>query len=100
MPNSFESQANIAAFNIGFNIMIQCRPVILPGNQFLGLVNPIMVCKRIVVMLTNQLRSNDFRDVGKTPILEHFYDIYPSFWKVCSPQFSCLIVVALQICEF
>ena len=50
-------------------------------------------------MLTDQLRSNDLRSVREASILEHSFDIFPSFRKVCSTQFSCLIVVALQVWE-
>ena len=100
MPNSFRSQANIVAFNICFNILMQCKPVILSCNQLLGLVNAKMACKKIVVILTDKLRSNDFRNVKEALILKHSFDIYPSFKKLCSLQFFYLIVIILQIWEF
>ena len=56
-----------------------------------------MAYKRVIVMLTNQLQSNDLRDVKKASILEHSLDVFLSFKKVCSLQFLCLIIVALQI---
>ena len=97
MLDSFGSEANIAAFDVGFNISTSRRPVIFPGNQLAGLVDSEMTCQRIVVMSTNQFRSNDLRNIGKAFILEHSLDIFPSFKKVCSPQFPCLIIVALQV---
>ena len=85
MSNSLESKANIAVFNVDFNILMQRRPVIFSGNQFLGFVNSEMACKKIVMMSSDQLRSNGLRNVKKAPILEHSFNIYPSFRKFCSP---------------
>ena len=99
MPNSFGSRANIAAFNVDFNILMQHRPIILSSNQLLGLVNLKMVYKKIVMILTDQLRSNNFRDVKKVLILEHSLNIFSYFKKLYSLQFSCLIVVFFQIWE-
>ena len=97
MLNIFGSLANIVAFNVGFNVSSQCRLVILSGNQFSGLINPEIACKRIVVMSINQLRLNNLRDVREVSILEHSHNIFSSFRKLYSPQSFCLIVVALQI---
>ena len=58
-----------------------------------------MACQKIVVMSTHQFRSNDLRNVGEASILEHSFDVFPSFRKLCSPQFPCLIVVTLQVWE-
>ena len=99
MLNSFGSHANIAAFNIGFNILTQRRPVIFPSNQLLGFINPEMACKKIVVMPTDQLQSNDPRNVRKASILKHSFNVFPSFRKLYNPQFFCLIIVALQVWE-
>ena len=97
MPNNFESQTNIAAFNVGFNILTQHRLVIFSDNQLSNFVNLKMACKKIVIMLTDQLKSNNLRHVEKTPILEHFLNIFLALKKLYSSQLSCLFVVALQI---
>ena len=59
-----------------------------------------MAYKRIVVMLTNELRLNDLRNVRETSMLEHSLNVFLSFKKVCSLQFPCLIVVALHVWEY
>ena len=51
-------------------------------------------------MLIDQLQLNDLRDIKEASILEHSLNIFSSFKKVWSPQFSYLIVVALQVWEF
>ena len=58
-----------------------------------------MICKKIVMMSTDQLQSNDLRNVREAFILEHSFNIFPSFRKHYSSQFLCLIVVALQVWE-
>ena len=97
MLNSLRNLADIAAFNIGFNISTQYRPVAFFGNQLMDFVNPETTCKKIVVILTNQFRSNDLKDIKEAPILEHSLNIFPSFKKVYSPQFLCPIIIALQV---
>ena len=48
-------------------------------------------------MLIDKLKSNDLKNVREALILEHSFNIYPFFKKLCSSQFFYLIVVALQI---
>ena len=52
------------------------------------------------MMLTDQFQSNDLRNVGEVSILEHSFNVFPSFRKLYSPQFFYLIIVALQVWEF
>ena len=74
---------------------MQCKPVIFSGNQLLGLVNPKMACKKIIMMSTDQLKLNDLKDLREAFILEHSLDLYPSFKKLYILQFLCLIVIVL-----
>ena len=48
-------------------------------------------------MLTNQLKTNDLRNIKEAFILEHFFNIFPAFRKLCSLEFSYLFIIALQI---
>ena len=97
MSNSRRSQTNIATFNIGFNILLQRRSVILFGNQLLSFVDPKKVCKSIVMMSTNQLKLNIFRDKKEALILEYSFNIFLAFGMLCSSEFVSLFIIALQI---
>ena len=55
MLNSFKSQTDIAAFKIGFNILAECRLVILSDNQFPSLVNFKIACQKIIMMVADRL---------------------------------------------
>ena len=48
-------------------------------------------------MSINQFRFNNHKDLGETLILKHFLDIFPAFKKLCSLDFLCLFIIALQI---
>ena len=48
-------------------------------------------------MSTDQLKSNDLKDIGKAFILKHSLNIFPAFKKLYSVQFPCLLIVVLQI---
>ena len=81
MLTIFKSQANIVAFNINFNILMEHKPIIFSDNQFSNLINLKIACQKIVVVVTYQLKVNRFRNIRKTPILEHFFDIFSAFRK-------------------
>ena len=85
MLNSLGNQTDIAAFNISFSILTQRRLVILFGNQLSSFVNSEMAYKKIIVILTNQLRLNNLRDAGEVLILEYSFDIFLALKKLCSP---------------
>ena len=61
MSDYFQSQINVANFDIGFNILSKVRPIILLANEFSGLINIKIACKKVIVMLANKLCSNGFR---------------------------------------
>lgn len=97
MPYSLESQINIVAFNIVFNISTKYRLIILPNNKLSSLINPEIAYKKIIIMSTDQLKSNDLRDVEEISILEHFFNIFPAFKKLCNSYFFYFLIFALQI---
>lgn len=64
MPNSLGSQADVAPFHVFFDVMTKRRPVVLSGDELAGLIDAEVARQRIVVMATDQLRSDDFRYEG------------------------------------
>lgn len=38
MPNDFQSQRNIATFEISFDISIKDKPIVLPSDQLLSFI--------------------------------------------------------------
>ena len=46
---------------------------------------------------TDQLKSNNLKDVKKAPILENSFNVFPAFRKLYSFEFFCLFIVALQV---
>ena len=97
MPNNLRSQINIAVFNISFNILTQHKPVIFSNNELSSLVNLKIASKKIVMVLTDQLRSNNLRNIREALILKHSLNIFLAFRKLYIPQFSCLLIIVLQI---
>ena len=71
------------------------KPIIFPSNKFLNLVNSEVACQRIIVIAADQLELNNFRNIRKAFILEHFFNILSAFKKLRSLKFFCLIVIAL-----
>ena len=55
------TQAYVTAFNIGVNISLEARPIVFPADEVLGFIDAKMSYQRVVVMLTDDLCSNDFR---------------------------------------
>lgn len=44
--------------------MAKRLPVVLLGDELASIFDAEVACQRIVMMPANQLRANDFRDVG------------------------------------
>ena len=45
MLNNFRSELNIIAYNIGFNIVVKYKQVILSGNEFSSFANSKIACQ-------------------------------------------------------
>ena len=57
-----------------------------------------MPCKKIIVITTYYLGTDDCWDVLKSLILEHSFDIFPALWKACRVfEKLCFFVVFLQL---
>ena len=60
MFDCFQSQTNVAAFDIGLKILSEARPMVYPVDEFSGFIDTKVSCQRVVVMAANELCSNDF----------------------------------------
>ena len=60
VSNCFQSQTDVAAFEIGFNIFSKARPIVFPTDELSGFVDTKVPCQWIIVVPTNELCSNDF----------------------------------------
>ena len=61
MVYCFQTQTNIAAFDIAFNIFSEAWPIVFPVNDFPRFVDTKIACQRVVMIPTNELCLNDFR---------------------------------------
>ena len=61
-----------------------------------------MACQQIVVMPTNKLCLDDFRDIGEALVVQNTVDVIPALLAellvglLVGPQFSGLLVLGLQ----
>ena len=55
------TQAYIIAFDIDLNISSEARPIVFLANKGLGFIDAKMSYQRVVVLLIDNLCSNDFR---------------------------------------
>ena len=58
-----------------------------------------MPCKRIIVVMTYDLGTDDLWDVWEPLVLEHSLDVLSTFRKAFSSQRYCLFVIVLQLGE-
>ena len=61
MSDCFQSQIDIAAFDIGLNIFFEARLIVFPTDELSGFIDTKVLCQWIVVVPTNELYLNDFR---------------------------------------
>ena len=60
MHNCFQSQVNIATFNINFNIFFEAWLIVFLVNKFFNFINIKVSCQKIVKVSINKLYLNYF----------------------------------------
>ena len=55
-----------------------------------------MPCKRIIVVTTYDLGTDDFWDVWEPLVLEHSLDVLPALRKASSSQNFCFLIFVLK----
>lgn len=75
MANCFQHQTHVATLDIGLNIFLYRQLVGLSDYQLLSLLYIKVAYKGIIIVLAYQLWANDFWDIQKALIIEHFFNI-------------------------
>ena len=101
MPDCFRGQAYIASPYIVLDITVEHWPIVFLGYELTCFLDTKVACQRIVVMPTNKLCSDDFRDVGEALVVQNAVNVVPALLAellvgllVC-PQFPDLLVFSL-----
>lgn len=56
----FQSQADVTAFNIGFNVFLKAWLEIFLANQLSSFINSKITCKKVIMMPIDHLEIDDF----------------------------------------
>ena len=73
-------------------------PIIFSGYELTCFFDTKVACQRIVVMPTNKLCPEDFRDVGEAPVMQNPIDVVSALLAelLVGPQLPGLLVLGLQ----
>ena len=86
--------------DIVFDVLPQAWPIVFPADQLSCLINAEMPCKRIIMVTTYDLGTDDLWDVWEPLVLEHSLDVLPALRKACRGSEKLrLLVVFLQLGE-
>ena len=66
-------------------------PIVFPGYELICFLDTKVACQRIVVMPTNKLCPDNFRDIGEALVVQNAIDIVPTFWVLCLGLLGLLI---------
>ena len=77
-------------------------PIVFPGYELTSFLNTEVICQRIVVMPTNKLCLDDFRDVREAPVVQDAVNVVSALLAelliglLVGPQFPGLLVLGVQ----
>ena len=71
--------------------------IVFPGYELTCFLNTEVACQRIVMMPTNKLCSDDFRDVREALVVQNPIDVVPALLAklLVGPQLSGFLVLGL-----
>ena len=72
-------------------------PVVLLSNKFSRFLDVKVACQQVVIVLNNQLSSNDFRNVGQALMMQDSIGILPVLAQFFCFDFLCLIIFCFQL---
>ena len=61
MSDHFRGQTNVAAFDVGLNILFEAWLVVFPADKLFGFIDTKMACQKVVVVPANEFGLNNFR---------------------------------------
>ena len=98
MPDCFRGQAYIASPYIVLDVTAERWPVVFSGYELTCFLDTEVACQRIVVVPTNKLCPDDFRDVGEALVVQNPIDVVPALLAelLVGLQFPGLFVLGLQ----
>ena len=98
MPDCFRGQAYIASPYIVLDVTAERWPVVFSGYELTCFLDTKVACQRIVVMPTNKLYPDDFRDVREALVVQNSIDVVPALLAelLVGPQLPGLLVLGLQ----
>ena len=99
MLNCFRGQAYIASLHIVFDVMAKGWPIVFLGYKLTYFFDIEVVCQQIVVIPTNKLCPDDFRDLREALMLPNPIDVVPALLAklLVSTQLSGLLVFILKL---
>ena len=95
MLDCFQGQAYIASLHIVLDVMAKCWLVVFPGYELMCFLDTEVACQQIVVMSTNKLCSDDFRDVGEALVVQDVVDVLPVLDQLFRPRFASVFVFGI-----
>ena len=102
MSDCFRGQAYIASLHIVLDVTAERWPVVFSGYELTCFLDTKVACQRIVVMPTNKLSPDDFRDVWEAPVVQDAVDVVLALLakllvgRLVGPQLPGLLVFDLQ----
>ena len=98
MSDCFRGQTYIASPYIVLDVTAERWPVVFSGYELTCFLDAEVACQWIVVMPTNKLRPDDFRDIREALVVQNPIDVIPALLAelLVGPQFLGLFVLGLQ----
>ena len=100
MSDRFQSQTNVATFDIGLNIFSKTWQIIFPDNKLFSFINTKMIYQKVVIIAANKLCLNNFRHKQQLLIIQYQIDICPTFLQLFYGfEFFGFFIQLLQLCQ-
>ena len=98
MSDCFRGQAYIASLHIVLDVTAERWPVVFSGYELTCFLDTEVACQRIVVMSTNKLCPDDFRDVREAQVVQNPIDVVLALLAelLVGLQLPGLLVLGLQ----
>ena len=96
MFDRLRSQTNVISSDIALNVSFQARPIKFPADQLSCLVNAKMFYKKIIMVTTYHLKTDNLWDICKPLVLEYSLDVFLVLQEAYSSKCSCFLVFVLK----
>ena len=93
----FRHLVHVAVVSIDLDIVAKSFPVLYSSNIFLHFFNIEVTCQWVVIVPTNQLSFNNFRNIGQVLIIKNSIGIFLLFIQFFCSYFSRLVIFCIQL---